>query len=137
MINSKIKSLLERENTGYNKEMGIVFTDIQKDYAKAEISIEDKHLNPNKHIHGGCIFALMDTVGGVAAIMQGNLITTASSDIHYINPGFHTKKLFAEARPIKNGKNLLVYDVEAKDDQNTVLAKATFTYFRLEQKLPL
>ena len=135
MIDQKMMELLKRENTGFNLELGIEFVEIRKDYARTEILIGSKHLNPQGIVHGGCTFSLMDATGGVAALMQGYYVSTASSDIHYLNPAANTQKLIGEANVIKNGKNLLVYDVEARDQDHTLIAKATFTYFRLEKKV--
>lgn len=128
------KLILKRnEDTGYNSYLGIEFTQIKDNFAQAEIEVEQKHLNPRGVVHGGCIFSLMDTAGGVAAITSGNLITTSSSHVTFLNPAA-CKRLIARATEIKVGKSLLVFDVEATDENGRLLAKGTFTYFRLKEK---
>ena len=66
---------------GFGKEVGIKFVDISEGYAKCEIEIDERHLNPGKSVHGGCIYTLADIVGGVAAWSRGNYVVTTSGYI--------------------------------------------------------
>ena len=125
-----LKKIIQRENVGFNRELGIHLLDVCDSFARAEIEIEEKHLNPFGIVHGGCIFSLMDTVGGIAACTQGNAVTTSSCSVSFLNAG-SGKKLIAQAEKIKNGKNLLVYDVTVTDENETLIAKSTLTYFKL------
>lgn len=125
------KTIEEHLSEGFNHELGIHLLEIKDSFALAEIDIEKKHLNPYGIVHGGCIFTLMDTVGGIAARTQGDAVTTSSSNITFLNPANDAKKLIARAEKIKNGKNLLIYDVVTTDEKGILIAKSTLTYFRL------
>ena len=122
---------------GFAKDIGIKIVSISKGYAKAEININENHLNPGNAVHGGCIFALADTVGGVAAWSRGNYVATTSGNIAYLNPALETKKLIGIAKEIKFGKNILVYDIEVWDDKDRLIAKVTNSYYNLGDKLDL
>lgn len=122
---------------GFAKDIGIKIVSISKGYAKAEININENHLNPGNAVHGGCIFALADTVGGVAAWSRGNYVATTSGNIVYLNPALETKKLIGIAKEIKFGKNILVYDIEVWDDKDRLIAKVTNSYYNLGDKLDL
>ena len=122
---------------GFAKDIGIKILSISKGYAKAEININKNHLNPGKSVHGGCIFALADTVGGVAAWSRGNYVATTSSSITYLNPALESKKLIGIAKEIKFGKKILTYDIEVWDDKDRLIAKVTNSYYNLGNKIDL
>lgn len=122
---------------GFASDIGIKMLSISEGYAKAEINIEKKHLNPGNSVHGGCIFSLADTVGGAAAWSRGNYVVTSSSNINYLNPAIESKRLIGIAKEIKFGKKILVYDVEIWDEKDRLIAKVTNTYYNLGKKLDL
>ena len=122
---------------GFASDIGIKILSISEGYAKAEINIEKKHLNPGNSVHGGCIFSLADTVGGAAAWSRGNYVVTSSSNINYLNPAIESKRLIGIAKEIKFGKKILVYDVEIWDEKDRLIAKVTNTYYNLGKKLDL
>ena len=135
MAGDRIPELIRRENSGFNRELGIRFAELKEGYARAELTITSKHLNPYGAVHGGCIFSLMDTAGGAAAVARGNRISTSSGSISFMNAATQSEKLIAEAEELKNGKHLLVYDVTVKDESGRLIAKSTITYFRLPEKI--
>ncbi len=133
------KKLTELRNglDGFAKEIGVKIVSISNGYAKAEINVNESHLNPGKSVHGGCIFTLADTVGGAAAWTRGNYVATTSSNITYLNPAIESKKLIGIAKEIKFGKNILVYDIEVWDDMDRLIAKTTNSYYNLGRKIDL
>lgn len=126
---------VRNEKNNFAKENGIYTTEISEGYAKAEIELVDKHQNYIGSVHGGCIFTLADTVAGAAASSHGDYMTTISGSINYLSPAMNTNKLIAEAREIKKGKKICVYDVDIMNDTNEVLAKGSFSYFNLGKKI--
>lgn len=134
-----LKKMLGHRNNldGFAKNIGIKIVSLSKGYAKAIMDIDKSHLNPGNSVHGGCIFTLADTVGGVAAWSRGNYVVTTSSNITYLNPAINSKKLTAIAKEIKFGKTILVYDVEIWDDEERLIAKATNSYYNLGKKIDL
>lgn len=131
------KKMVARRNNldPFSNGIGIRMVEISEGYAKAEIIIEEKHLNPGNSVHGGCIFTLADTVGGAAAWSRGNYVATTSSNINYLNPALNTKKLVATAKEIKFGKSILVYEVEIWDEKDRLIAKATNSYYNIGRKV--
>ena len=118
---------------GFTGYLGMRLTKIEDGYAEGEIEINENHLNILDSVHGGCIFSLIDTVGGSAAMSKGNFITTSSCNITFLSPAINTKKIKAVAKEVKNGKTLMVYDIELFDDNEKLIAKATGTFFRLHE----
>lgn len=127
--------LMEFRNNceGFTKLLGMNIIDIAEGYAEGEIVINKDYLNPFGTVHGGCIFSLIDTVGGVAAMTRGNITTTSSCNINYLNAATDNTKIRAVAKEVKQGGTLLVYDVEVFDGDDKIIAKAVCTYFRLQK----
>lgn len=123
--------------SGFTKEMGMTVTEVSDGYARVEMDIDERHGNPIGSVHGGVIFALADTAGGVAATSKGSFVTTVTSDINYLNPAIGVKKLIATTRELKVGKNVLVYDVTIRDEKDKVIAESRMTYYSLHKEVDL
>ena len=121
---------------GFINQIGFVVTDVKKGYAKGEIALTEMHGNPIGSIHGGVLFSLADSVGGVAATTAGSFCTTVNGTINYLNPAIGCKKLAGEARPIKIGRRLAVIQVTITDETERIIACATMTYQYLGDKIP-
>ena len=127
----------KNELEGFGKEVGVKIVDISEGYAKCEIEIDERHLNPGKSVHGGCIYTLADIVGGVAAWSRGNYVVTTSGSINYLNPAIGCNKLIGIAREVKYGKTLCVYDIEILDENNRMIARVTNEYYNMDSKIKL
>jgi len=126
------------DSPGFNKDIGMVVTEMRDGHARLELEIDyARHGNPIGSVHGGVIFALADSAGGVAAASKGSYVTTVSGDINYLNPAIHVKKLIATTRELKAGKNILVYDVTISDENEKVIAESRMTYYSLHKKIEL
>lgn len=112
-------------------------TELDTGYAKAEMTITEKHLNPVGSVHGGCLYTIADIACGAAASSHGYQVTTLDSNFHYLRPGLGTTHLYAEARELKYGKRVMVYQVTIKDQNDTVLTEGIFTFMSLGKKLPI
>ena len=121
--------LYRNAHKGFVNELGFELTEVQEGYAKGELTITWAHRNPIKSVHGGVLFSIADTVGGVAATSRGRACTTVSGSIHYLRPALNCEKLIAETREIKVGKNMAVYEVLITDESGTELALVTMTYY--------
>ena len=126
-----IKELKERAQNkpGFISLVGIEFLDVSLGFCKGELTVCEDLTNPYGMVHGGCIFTLADTIGGSAALTHGKPIVTADSNIHYLSPAINTTKLIAEAREIKYGSNIAVYEVNIMNDSGDLLATSTMSYF--------
>ncbi|MCI8659227.1 MAG: PaaI family thioesterase [Lachnospiraceae bacterium] len=120
------------ENNHFAVLLGIRTLKMNPGYAMGEMELTKQHINAVGSVHGGCIFALADTIGGAAAASHGTQITTISGDFHYLSAAMEgCKRLIAVAREIKYGKRILVYDVEVTDETGRGIAKGVFSYYNL------
>ena len=120
--------VLNHNRRNFINEVGIEFTELKDGTAIGHILIEEKHLNINGAVDGGCIFTLMDSTSGLGAVSHGNYVTTSNSSVMYLTAAMNTRYIKAIAKPVKIGKTLLNYDVEVFNDAEAVLAKGSFTF---------
>ena len=128
-----LEELKERAHNapGFIPFVGIEFTEASLGCCKGEITVRDELTNPYGMVHGGCIFTLADTIGGSAALTHGKPVVTVDSNIHYLSPAVNTTKLIAEAREIKYGSKIAVYEVNITNTNGDLIATSTMSYFIL------
>ena len=125
--------------SGFTAYSGIKVRLLEEGYAEGEIEIEDHHLNPRGTIHGGLLYVLTDTIGGLATRtvngMYAFVPTTASSSISYLKPTIGTKKLIAKANVVKFGKRLSVVQTDVYDENGVHLATSLSNYSNIGHKV--
>ena len=130
------KLMIHRDsNNPFARLLGIRTLEIKEGYAKGELSLRNEHQNIVDSVHGGCIFALADTIGGSAASSHGMYVTTISGNINYLLPALNIERLIAYAREIKYGKRICVYSIDIEDEKGNLLAQSTFSYFNMNKPI--
>jgi acyl-CoA thioesterase len=100
---------------------GIKLIEAGEGFAKANIKIEDKHLNSVGTVHGGLLFTLADFVFAVACNSYGTITVAINASISY----FRAVKegiLTASAREVSIQRKLSNYLIEIKDEENNLIA---------------
>lgn len=103
---------------------GLELVECHPGYSKAQVKINEHHLNGAGIVHGGLLFSLADFCFGTAANAYGKVALTINTTMVF------TKKaiggvLTAEAREIGKSNKLLTYDVDIKDEAGQQLAHFT------------
>lgn len=107
--------------------LGIVCEDIGPDgHCVLSMPLDGRHRNLMGAAHGGSIFTLADNAFGRGCRAAGLLCVTAQASISYLRPGL-AGPLRAEARPVKLGRSLAVYDVQIFDGGGVLIARAAVT----------
>ncbi len=132
----KLKEYRNRQNAFANF-IGLAITEIRPGAAVTEMEITENHMNPIGSVHGGCLATMADVTGGAAASSYGWQVTTLDCSLHYLRPGLHVTRLRGEARELKRGKHVLVYDVSILDQRGTVLAEGIYSYMTMDRRIPL
>ncbi len=117
------------KNDRYAEFTGIEILEVSEGYAKTRIVVEDKHLNGNNVVMGGCIYTLADFTFSVAANCGDLPSVTLSSDIVY-NSAATGRELYAVTEKVKDGRTVCNYIVRVTDEKERVIATATFVGFR-------
>ena len=103
---------------------------VLENYCEMEAVMDKTSLNPLGIAHGGYIFGLADTAAGVAAMTDERTAVTISSNIEYLKSG-KGSRLVAKAKALKTGKSISVIETFIYDEDENLIAKATFNYFYL------
>jgi acyl-CoA thioesterase len=119
-----------KANSPFWSLVDIDLVDVKKGWAKIKIAYSQKLANANGVAHGGVIFSAADT--GVAIALVGlvdrhALITTIEMKINYFKP-FDKGEIIAEATIIHKGTQTAVGEVEVRDSDGNLVAKAISTY---------
>jgi uncharacterized protein (TIGR00369 family) len=110
--------------------LGFKFFIDDKHQVTIKCPIESKHLNLRKDVHGGVIAALADTATGVAfSVHEGQLVSSATVDldIKFIK-SVKAGTLIARPKVLRRGNRLGFVECEIRNDDDTLIAKASGTF---------
>lgn len=109
---------------------GIQLTEIREDFARAEMTVEERHLNGGHVVQGGCLFTLADLA--VAAVMntQGILTLGISNNISFLQSAREGDHLVAEATLTLNHIRLPFCEVRITNQRGDLLCLVTGTGYR-------
>ena len=122
----------ENKNAGY---LSIETVEIGDGYARSVLEIKPEFCNNIGSLHGGAIFSLADISTGAAASSGNSRMTTLNCSMNYLKPVMNVKKLISDAKRIKKGKTVEVYEADVKDINGNLFATGTFTYYNLHKTL--
>lgn len=131
------RMLLARSNRPgtFTSENGIRITEVGDGWAKGELEITERSLNPLGIVHGGLLCTMMDQVTGVTSCTRGSTCRTINCEVRFMAPGIKGK-LHAYAEAIRIGSSLGVIRAEVRDDDGVLCAEGTYT-LRLKPGLPI
>ncbi len=131
------RMLLERANRAgtFSHSAGICITEVGDGWAKGEMEITDRSMNPLGIVHGGVMCTMMDQVTGAAACSRGSTCRTVNCEVRFMAPGV-AGKLYAYAEAIRMGGRMAVIRAEVRDDDGVLCAEGTYT-LRLKQGFPV
>lgn len=109
--------------------------DAKEGYAIGRIPVKNEFMNMYGSVHGGASYALADTIGGIAATTYGNYVLTVDGKMNYLLQIKDTAYLYCEAKVVRQGNTIGVYQITFTNDAKQVVATADFTYFRLKNKV--
>ena len=130
----KIIEKITKENN-YIKNLGIELVEYREGYAKGKMKVTENNINPYGSVHGGALYSLADTIAGFAAASYGTYASTVSGNMNFINPAMNTKYVYCEAKKVRQGKKISLYNVELFDDNNKILENGSFTFYMLSKKV--
>ena len=115
----------------FSYENGVTVTRVEPGRAEGILEVGPNSINPHGNVHGGALSTLADTVGGCCACSKGGICVTASSTMEFLRPA-NGSAITCVATPKKLGRTLSVVQVELFNDNQTLVATGTFTFFMVE-----
>ena len=126
----KLKQYRQTANL-FAYKLGIIINEISEGYCHASKTIAEDDANPRGIAHGGVYFTLADTAAGTAMASHGYLASTLDAHYNFFRPARPGDCISAEAKEIKRGKTVCVFDVQVTDQNGTLLGTGTFSFYRL------
>ena len=121
-----ILSIINRPGE-FSYESGVTVTAVTPERAEGVLEVREDNRNPLGTVHGGCLYALADTVAGTAVCAQGVDCVTANGSMEFLRPAAG-KFIKCVAVPKKHGRLLSVMQVDLTDDAGELVATGTFTF---------
>ena len=128
-------TLLEKLNQAdhFAKSIGAQLVEVREGYARAELTVEDRHLNGAGVCQGGVMFTLADLAFAAVANSHGILSVGVQNSISYIKSAQLGDRLSAECFEQVNHHKLPYCDVRITNQQGEVLACVTGLAYRTHQ----
>jgi len=118
----------------FAETIGVRLIEVSAGYAKAEMTLEDKHLNGLDMAHGGAIFTVADLAFAAACNSHGIDAVAVSISISYLKAATAGQRLTAEAREISVSRKLGTYLMTVYNDQGDTVASMQGVAFRKTPK---
>lgn len=103
---------------------GIVIEEVGEGYAKVSLKVTESHRNAEGVVMGAVYFTMGDLAFAAAANFGREITVTTGSQIYFLAPA-KGDVLYAEARPIREGKHHCVYEISITDNLGTEAARMT------------
>lgn len=134
MSNQEIMLNMMKKNE-YMQFLGIEMQELRKGYGLGKIPFRKGLENPYGMLHGGSLYSLADIVAGATACMNGYFVTTVNGNMNFMLPAVNTEYVYCEAKEVRQGEHLAVYDICLTADDGRILDNGSFTFYVAELKI--
>lgn len=121
----------------YVQRQGVFVEEISPGYARVTKTVVPEDANPLGVPHGGVYFTMADTACGSAMASYGYKAVTMNAGYNFFRSANVGDCLTAEAREVKHGKTVCVFEVHITDQNGALLGTGTFTFYSLSEKLDI
>ena len=121
----------------YVQRQGIFVEEIGPGYARVTKTVVPEDANPLGVPHGGVYFTMADTACGSAMASYGYKAVTMNAGYNFFRSANVGDRLTAEAREVKHGQTVCVFEVRITEQSGTLLGTGTFTFYNLSEKLEI
>lgn len=128
-------NLLERLNTSdrFANGIGAQLVEIREGYARAELTVEEKHLNGANVCQGGVMYTLADLAFAGVCNCHGTLTLGVNNSITFLKSGLLGEKIIAEAVEVLDHHKLPYCEIKVRNEQGELLAVMTGLGYRLKK----
>jgi uncharacterized protein (TIGR00369 family) len=120
----------------FDKELGLEFTELSPDGARAQLEIQPKLLQPMGIVHGGVYCSIVESMASVAAYTWLNAngggsvvgVNNNTDFLHAISGG----TVYGTATPVHRGRLQQLWQVTITDSDDRVVARGQVRLQNLE-----
>lgn len=131
-------TLLENlnENDKFAKGIGAQLTEVQIGFAKAELTVEEQHLNGAGVCQGGVIYTLADLAFAAVANCHGTLSLGISNTITFLKSAQKGEHITADCTELLDHHKLPYCNIEVKNEKGELIAVVTGLAYRMKRDFP-
>lgn len=114
----------------FHNHLGMTLVEARRGWSRMEMKVAPELINIFGQVHGGALFALVDTAMGAALaglLDTGEGMTTVEAKINYIRP-ITDRIAVAEAEVLHRGRRTAVLEARIMDGSGLAAAQALGTY---------
>lgn len=140
----------------YSGSIGLKLLSYQKGSCKGVLPIRPEFLNPLGSLHGGLLYTVADTIGGISALefnsslnqslsqsqdpldnpvrnmlVNETTVTTISGNMEFLRPAISLDHIYIEGKLLKSGKRIAFVESYLSSEDGTLYAKASFSFARI------
>lgn len=117
------------------RKLEIRVEEIRQGYARTVKTVTADDTNIAGMAHGGLFFTIADTTCGSALSSYGRRAVTLNAGFNYLRGAKPGDTLTGEAREVKHGETICVYDVAIRNQDGILTSTGTFTFYLLNEPL--
>lgn len=131
-------TLLERLNNGdrFALSIGAHLTEVKEGSAKAQLTVEERHLNGGGVCQGGAIYTLADLAFAAVTNSHGILSLGISNTITFLKSAQLGDTITAECTELLNHHKLPYCDIKITNQHGELLAVMTGLAYRMKKDFP-
>lgn len=131
-------TLLERLNNGdrFASSIGAHLTEVKEGSAKAQLTVEERHLNGGDVCQGGAIYTLADLAFAAVTNSHGILSLGISNTITFLKSAQLGDTITAECTELLNHHKLPYCDIKITNQHGELLAVMTGLAYRMKKDFP-
>ncbi len=131
-------TLLERLNNGdrFASSIGAHLTEVKEGSAKAQLTVEERHLNGGGVCQGGAIYPLADLAFAAVTNSHGILSLGISNTITFLKSAQLGDTITAECNELLNHHKLPYCDIKITNQHGELLAVMTGLAYRMKKDFP-
>ena len=123
----------------FDNELGLQFTELSPDGARAQLEVKPKLLQPMGLVHGGVYCSMIESMASVAAFTwlgtqdggNGRNVVGVNNNTDFLR-SVGSGTVYGTAEPIHRGRRQQLWLVTITDDDNRVVARGQVRLQNLE-----
>ncbi len=129
-------TLLEKLNTTdrFANSIGARLTEIREGYSRAELTVEEHHLNGGGVCQGGVMYTLADLAFAAVSNSHGLLTLGINNSITFVKSGMLGDTIVAECTEQVNHHKLPYCDIKVTNQNGELLAIMTGLAYRMKKE---
>lgn len=135
MAEPDLVTLFNAHRGGFERAIGLVFTQVARDELTCEVEIGPHLLQPYGLVHGGVYTTIVETLASAGAALhamgQGRASVGLENTTSFVR-GARGGKLVATASPVHRGRSSQVWEVAVRDGEGKLVATGRVRTMSLE-----